>query len=241
MHDPTANDNSWVEAVQIFLRRLGAFEVWVDFSEIPKSFHKDPLIWYSEAMEMADMVVVLAPMAGSTTLLEQRSTIYHHTFELALELVATRISKRLKLKERNVLQHFVVLETEHCIVPDLCSSFVRFRAPDQLPKFVRYLSRTGRDKNQNCAGVAECFLTRCNSYNDSAMVESFRAIYENLQRRSHSSDAGSEDVVTVEYPSRTAEHFSLLDKEDKVHDQRRQQLDREFGPAIVSVSALPTL
>jgi hypothetical protein len=47
-HDSTASDYNWIAALKLFLEKRGGFEVLVDFVEIPRSRHKDPLLWYTD-------------------------------------------------------------------------------------------------------------------------------------------------------------------------------------------------
>lgn len=248
VHDPATSDYCWVEAVQIFLQRWGAFDVWLDFIEIPLSPHKDPLIWYSEAMDSADVVAFIAPSADTSTLSEHRPTIYHHTFQLALELLATRISHRLKQQERGFMKRFVVLETNKSVIPDVCSSFIRFHVPEQLPKLIRYI--TNNSGTSNDGGISKkkrnliaCLLERGDKDNKSTVMESFRLIYEHLRQRNKSTKNIQIRDALVQDGKNETEYSCLLEngKANEDRDQRRQQLDREFGPDIVSVTALPTL
>lgn len=251
MYDPAASDYHFVEALQIFLQRWGGFDVLLDFIEIPRSPHKDPLIWYSEAMETADVVAVLAPPAdGSVVSLNQRPAIYHHTFDLALELVSTRISRRLNLKERGVLQRFAVLQADESAVPEVCSSFARFVVPGQLPKFIRYVGRSQdrRDSDDSSnpkrqQGLADRLIERCSEEGESTVMDSFHMIYEHLRERNKSPDVHQARDSIVDDAKHVSERLSLLgsETENEERDQRREQLDREFGTAIPSVTALTTL
>lgn len=234
VHDPAASDYCWVESVQMFLQRWGSFDVWLDFIDIPQSPHKDPLIWYSEAMEAADVVAVIAPTADTRPFLEQRSAIYHHTFDLALELVATRISRRLKLQEQGFMKRLVVLETCNSLIPDICSSFVRFRVPEQLHKLIRYIANNNGTAADSRKSLPDCLLACCEEDSDSSAIDSFHLIHQHLGQRNKS-------VQVRDYQAKHVSESSSLLAENEDRDRRRQQLDREFGSAIISVNALPNL
>lgn len=241
VHDSATSDCCWIEAVRMFLQNWGGFDVLVDFIEIPQSQHKDPLIWYSEAMETVDAVAVVSPPADALSLLDQRPAIYHHTFDLALELVAMRISRRLKLKQRKVLQHFVVLETSGSSVPDACSSFARFRVPAELPNLISYVVRDSDENNSLKAFLADCLPERCTRSKESAAIDSFHMFYQHVQQSSKSPDGQVRDSSIVDDANHVAEHSALLETTNEDRDRRREQLDREFGSGIASLTTLTTL
>ncbi|XP_046640113.1 uncharacterized protein LOC124321250 [Daphnia pulicaria] len=243
-HDSTASDYSWIEALKLFLEKWGGFEVLVDFVEIPRSRHKDPLLWYTESMETADWVAVVAPPPPAT---DQRSPIYRHTFDLALELLAMRISRRLKLKERDVLQQFVVVQPEGGSVPDVCSSFSRFRVPQEFANLISYMDQQEMD-GQHVGGPAanhpahfvDCLRPRSRD-NESKLMDSFRMIHQHLVQRNQSLAAMAVRPPTVDDAQHVEEErSSLLNSEDD-RERKRQELDRQFGPAIVRLADLPTL
>ena len=197
-------------------------------------------------METCDVVAVLSPPAEPAVSSNQQPAIYHHTFDLALELVSARISRRLNLKERGVLQRFVVLETEGSAIPEACSSFTRFTIPGQLPKFIRYVSRNQdrreSDDSVKKQGLADRLIERCSEDSEATVMESFHMIYEHLRENNKSPDVRVQDTI-VDDAKHVSERLSLLANEtvNGDRDRRREQLDREFGPIIPSVTALPTL
>lgn len=249
-HDSTASDYSWIEALKLFLEKWGGFEVLVDFVEIPRSRHKDPLLWYTESMETADWVAVVAPPPPvATTATDQRSPIYRHTFDLALELLAMRISRRLKLKERDVLQQFVVVQPEGGSIPDVCSSFSRFRVPQEFANLISYMDQQEMDgqhvggpaaNHRSSAHFTDCLRPRSRD-KESKLMDSFRMIHQHLVQRNQSLAAMAVRPPTVDDAQHVEEErFSLLNSEDD-RERKRQELDRQFGPAIVRLSDLPTL
>lgn len=260
VHDSTTSDYSWIEAMKIFLEKWGGFKVFVDFIEIPRSRHKDPLLWYTESMETADSVAVVSPpslpVGGASISTDQRSAIYHHTFDLALELLAMRISRRLKLKERDVLQQFVVLQTgESSAIPDVCSSFTRFLVPEEFSNLISYIGEDGHDSGAAAAAnnrsftFADCLVQRWIRRGDkeSTLMDSFRMIHQHLRQRNNSSleeaaAAAHVRPTAVDDAQHVAECSSLLSTQNEEdRERKRQQLDREFGSGIVSLANLPTL
>lgn len=242
VHDSATSDCCWIEAVRMFLQKFGDFQVLVDFIEIPQSSHKDPLIWYSETMETVDAVAVVAPPSDARSLSDQRPAIYHHTFDLALELVAMRISRRLKLKQRKVLQHFVVLETNSSVIPDACSSFARFRIPAQLPNLISYIGRDSDENHSDKTVFADCLIPdRYTRGKESAAIDSFRMFYQHLVQGSNSPDMPVGDCNIVDDANHVAERSALLDAANEDRDRRREQLDREFGSGIAGLTTLTTL
>ena len=67
-------------------------------------------------------------------------------------------------------------------------------------------------------------------------------IYEHLRENNKSPDVRVQDTI-VDDAKHVSERLSLLANEtvNGDRDRRREQLDREFGPIIPSVTALPTL
>lgn len=236
VHDSASSDSLWMEAASVFLRECGGFDVWLDFLHIPQSEHKDPLRWYSDAIKKADIVaVVVGEAQPSSPMLDQRSTIYHHTYDLALELIASCISQRLRDKEPNVLRHFIVLETSQAApLPNACASFARFRVPRQTAELINYVYR-GRCECGKGAGIP-CSVAASPSRNRHVAKESFDAIYNRLRNRespgagqSHGQADGATKVETT----------SLLQAdEEEYRIQRRERLDEEFGPNVTSVETV---
>lgn len=247
VHDSAASDSLWMEAASIFLRDWGGFDVWLDFLHIPQSQHKDPLRWYSEAIKKAEIVAVVVGQAAiSSPALDQRSTIYHHTFDLALELIASRISQRLRDKEANVLQHFIVLDANQAShastsVPNACASFARFRMPHQMPELVNYVYR---DRCECSKGSSiSCNLTAPSSRSGHIAKESFESIYNRLRHSGSHPANHSPPQTHVDDAKHEAESTSLLDDkaDEDYRNQRRERLDNEFGPNVVSISALDAI
>lgn len=272
VHDSTTSDYSWIEAVKLFLEKWGGFQVLVDFIEIPRSRHKDPLLWYTESMETADSVAVVAPSScrqlpvaaaddGVVSIsTDQRSAIYHQTFDLALELLAMRISRRLKLKERDVLEQFVVLlpatdENAISSIPDVCTSFSRFLVPEEFTNLISYIA--GEDDDDSSATTsragannrsftfADCLVGRRDK--ESTLMDSFRMMHEHLRQRNKSPAAhvrpSAEAIDDAQHVELQVESCSLLSTQNEEEDRerKRQQLDREFGSGIVSLANLSTL
>lgn len=271
VHDSTTSDYSWIEAVKLFLEKWGGFQVLVDFIEIPRSRHKDPLLWYTESMETADSVAVVAPSScrqlpvaaaddGVVSIsTDQRSAIYHQTFDLALELLAMRISRRLKLKERDVLEQFVVLlpatdENAISSIPDVCTSFSRFLVPEEFTNLISYIA--GEDDDDSSATTsragannrsftfADCLVGRRDK--ESTLMDSFRMMHEHLRQRNKSPAhvrPSAETIDDAQHVELQVESCSLLctQNEEEDRERKRQQLDREFGSGIVSLANLSTL
>lgn len=218
-------DHHWVEAVRIFLTSLGGLEVWLDRIDIPRRADQDPLTWYSIAMEQADIVAVLAgPKDEGRT-----QPIYHLTFHLAMELLAARIRQDLTLKKTgSILQQFIVLETDEnpASAPELCSSFPRFRIPDEAD----HLIRTFLQQPSPSASI----LRACLACQPGAADSSFRLIYEEQKKKLDLHPAESS------LPAMDSGHVGL-GKEDEgvLEEDRRKRFEAQFDSVIVSISSLP--
>ena len=213
---------------------MAGYQVWLDSVEIPKSQHKDPLIWYSNAVQEADIVaVVSAPSPPTAT----ATSIYTGTYELALELMASRIASRLKsTKERDVLKHFLVLQSSSGakrdeFIPELCSSFERFLIPDQTFDLVHFID--GEQASNRL--FTSCLQDQLNKDTRHFSTESFHLIY-NQQL------AGS---LESPEPFAISEQCRLLIADNPTNNTKRvdddEKLDLEFGPCIVKVANLPSI
>lgn len=222
IYDPAVSDVQWVEAVRVFLSQWSGLQVLLDFIDIPQSgVGQDPFAWYSAAIDVVDIVAIVAGCPYDPSLHVDRDSIYHLTFDLAMELIAARVGRRLQNKEQDVLQHFVVLDEGPVIhpLPAICSSFSRFRLPDQVDELLCFVY--GRPRGRRALHG-----------------ESIKMIYEKIRLRDHS--------VSRATPTQDAEHVaetrSLLlqdDDSDEIYrSERRQQLDRDFGNMVASVSSV---
>ena len=262
VHDASSGDSCQVEAIQLVLDRYGGLDVLVDFNDIPSSRHKDPLLWYSVAMETADFVAILAPAAQTADTADadaENVSIYRHTFHLALELLANRIGRRAKIQKSGFLHELVVLEiptgsatgSAGSILPDVCSSLTKFSIPDQFPKLIQHIhhhvnpEEIRRNKNSGCRWT-DCFRIQSGSDYHSTLIESYQLIYNHLINQQRSVCNQGDGMHPIIKSGGTGEDSSLLDgtelaeeqEEDVKEEEKVKDLDRVFGSVILSVRDL---
>ena len=239
VYDPMKTDPNWLQALRIFLEKLAGYQVWLDSIEIPKSLHKDPLVWYSTAVDQADIVaVVVSPAPPHIT-----PCIYTGTYQLALELISSQIASRCK-STATVLKRFVVVEssattTAAASVPSMCTSFKRFRFPIEAVELIRYVD--GERSSRRL--FIDCLFDHQPLTKDTRLfpTQSFELIYSQLllqqQQQQQSVDSPLSSITTT---SSSTEQCHLL-MDDDVEAMNRHQLDLDFGGTITAVTSLPSV
>jgi len=245
VYDPIKTDPIWLQALSVFVEKLAGYQVWLDSIEIPKSVHKDPLVWYSTGLDQADIVAVVVSPHSPTT--PSSTSIYTGTYELALELIASQIASRCKSTASTaVLKRYVVIELSATAaqVPSMCTSFKRFRFPIEAFDFIHYVDTSNGSEKRSRSRLFIDYLF--NQYHrlltkDTRLflTQSFDLIYNQLLKQQQQQSVDFVSSITT-----TEQCHLLMDDDDdnvKAMNRRRHQLDLDFGGTIAAVTSLPSV
>lgn len=128
-----------VQASRVFLQELLAIDVLLDVTDIPKTEHKDPALWYQHAVDVSFVAVVVPPSVAADTV---RGSPYQQTLPLCLDLMEKRWKNVLN-NQSSVPRDGCVLilldDSDQKLIPEICRSWPKFYLPKQALSLRQHL------------------------------------------------------------------------------------------------------